>query len=144
MNIKRAGTDKKQPLKPQSFASVVRAYYKQKMSEFKHVAIEKDVKGRKIKIGFTSYGNKHLYSDTFRRSKTFSKGDLLDLPNLLRKSTHEKSADLYKDRDDKISKFHYFKVRLHGNIVYLNVAEEKRGNKRKRYLYSVTDKIKVE
>lgn len=138
------GRSKNRPLKPQSFASVVRAYYKGKMSAFNRITIEKDINGRKVKVGFNTDANKHLYSDTFRRSKTFSKGDLLDLPSLLRKSTYEGSADLYKARKDNISKFHYFKVMLHGNVVYLNVAEEVHKGKKKRYLYSVTDKIKTE
>jgi len=57
------------------------------------------------------------------------------------------SAGLSKPREDNITKSHYFRVMLHGNIVYLNVAEKTRrlkdGRTRKdRFLYSVTDKIK--
>lgn len=105
--------------------------------------MSKDIGGRNISIGFTSYGNKHLFSDTFRRSKTFQRGDLLNLPNLLRTSKYVSSSGLSKERKDKIKKFHYFKAQLHGNQVFLNVAEESNNRKvGRRYLYSVTDKMK--
>lgn len=99
-----------------------------------------------ITIGFNRYGNRYLYSDTFRRSKTFQKGDLLHLPELLSKSQYVKSSTISKQRKDKIKRFYYFKVKLHGSHVFFNVAEEmrKRGNEYRhiRYLYSVTDKIR--
>ena len=112
------------------------------MSAFYSVRISKSIGDRSITIGFNSYGNKHLYSDTFRRSKTFQKGDLLDLPQLLSASTYVRSSGLSKPRKDRITGFHYFKVRLHGNYVYLNVAEEVRRGNVRRYMYSVTDRIK--
>ena len=132
-------------LRPQSFASVVRHYYKRKMSAFLSVKVGKDIDGRNVTIGFTSYGNKHLFSDaTGHRSRTLQRGDLLDLPKLLERSVYVGSAPLSKGRKDNIARFHYFKATLHGNTVYLNVAEDyNNGNKiRRRYLYSVTDKIK--
>lgn len=127
---------------PQSFASVARRYYKTQMSSLKSVRVPKDIGGRSINVGFTSYGNKHLYSDTFRRSRTFQRADLLNLPELLGASTYVRSSGLSKTRKDKITGFHYFKVKLHGDYVYLNVAEEVKGGKMKRYVYSVTDRIK--
>lgn len=112
------------------------------MSSLKSVKVSKDIGGRNINVGFTSYGNKHLFSDTFRRSKTFQRGDLLNLPDMLRKSQYAGSAMLSKERKDRITKFYYFKAQLHGNRVYLNVAEEIKGGKIKRYVYSITDKTK--
>ncbi len=110
------------------------------------VKVRKDIgNGRSVNIGFTKYGNKHLYSDTFRRSKTFQRGDLLNLPELISRADYVKSSLITKERpNDKIKEFHYFKVMIHGNYVYLNVGEEKySNNKTKRlYLYSVTDTIK--
>ena len=102
----------------------------------------KSIGAKSITVGFTSYGNKHLYSDTFRRSKTFQKGDLHYLPKLLASSTYVRSSGLSKPRKDKITGFHYFKARLHGDHVYLNVAEEVRRGRVSRYLYSVTDRIR--
>lgn len=135
-------------LKPHSFASVARAYYKAKMRPLTKIKILKRIGAKDYKIGFTVYGNKHLYSDTFRRSKTFQRSDLLNLPVLLQKSVYVKSASLSKDRPkDRITKFHYFKIGLHGNNVYLIIAEESKIPKgklqHKRYVYSVTDKIKA-
>lgn len=134
-------------LQPKSLSSIARKYYAGKMSAFTKLKITKSVGTMDITIGFNRYGNRHLYSDTFRRSKTFQKDDLLHLPELLDKSQYVQTSPLSKLRKDKISKFYYFKVRLHGNHVYLNVAEEKYSMKSghiryRRYLYSVTDKIK--
>ena len=72
---------------------------------------------------------------------------LLNLPDILRNSQYTVSAELSKKRKDKITKFHYFKAQLHGNLVYLNVAEETNRLKdeqtrKERYLYFVTDRLK--
>lgn len=113
------------------------------MAAFNPVKVTKSVGDKNITVGFTSFGNKHLYSDTFRRSKTFQKGDLLHLPELLEKSIYVSSDGLSKPRKDRITGFYYFKVELHGSSVYLNVAEESvKGKVKRRYLYSVTDRIK--
>lgn len=65
------------------------------MSPLLSQKIEKDIGGRKAKIGFTAYGNKHLYSDaTGSRSKNFHRGDLLELPSILNRSTYVTSAGL--------------------------------------------------
>lgn len=134
-------------LRPQSFASVARRYYTSKMAAFTSIKVVKDIQnGMSINVGFTKRGNKHLFSDSMGRSKVLHKSDLLEMPSILNESKHVKSSGLSKVRDDRITKFHYFKARLHGNIVYLNVAEETRVSKGReqkiRYVYSVTDKIK--
>nr|DAI98682.1 MAG TPA: hypothetical protein [Caudoviricetes sp.] len=117
------------------------------MAAFTSIKVVKDIQnGMSINVGFTKRGNKHLFSDSMGRSKVLHKSDLLEMPSILNESKHVKSSGLSKVRDDRITKFHYFKARLHGNIVYLNVAEETRVSKGReqkiRYVYSVTDKIK--
>ena len=57
------------------------------------------------------------------------RGDLLRLPELLASSTYVGSSGLSKPRKDRITGFHYFRARLHGNHVFLNVAEETRVSK---------------
>ncbi|MBD5240657.1 MAG: hypothetical protein HDS59_01040 [Barnesiella sp.] len=68
--------------------------------------------------------------------------DLLRLPELLVSSTYVGSSGLSKSRKDRITDFHYFRARLHGNHMFLNVAEARTpsGKVKRRYLYSLTDK----
>lgn len=113
------------------------------MRAFLPVKVRKQTATGEIEVGFTTYGNKHLHSDTFGRSKVFQKADLLILPELLRKSEYAKSASLSKARKDRISKFHYYKMQIHGSTAFLNVAEEmgRNGATKRSYVYSVTDRI---
>jgi len=104
--------------------------------------IKKKVGGKEIVIGFTSYGNSHLYSDTFDRARGFKKEDLKDLDKALKNSTYVKSAPLSKPRKDNISKFYYFKDK--DKELYYNVAEERRGRRVSRYLFSATNQIRKE
>lgn len=133
--------------KQRSPSSIKRNFYYRKMSEFIGQKVNQElVDGTPIVITFTKEGNRHLYSDTFGRSKILQKSDLLELPNIVRRATCIKSATLSHERDDNIVGFHYFKVSLHGETVYLNVAEESRGGKVRYhirdFLYSITDKIR--
>lgn len=113
------------------------------MKKFYARKVQKRVGIRTIAIGFNKNGNKHLFSDAGHRSRTLRKADLLRMPEILERSQYIKSAELSKERKDRISRFHYFKATLHRNIVYLNVAEEERdGRLSKFYLYAATDKIK--
>lgn len=144
-----AGLKKKttKPQFPKSKASVVRNFYKSVTNRFLPVKIEKRTDSGSIIVGFRRYGNKHLYSDAFGRCKSFQKGDLLRLDKIVESSTYVSSSGLSKQRKDKIVGFHYFKMQLHGNTVFLNVAEERRKSangmvKVVRFLYSVTDRIK--
>lgn len=97
-----------------------------------------------IRVGFSTYGNKHLFSDTFGRSKVLLKEDLKNLGQLLEDSTYLGHAALTHDRCDNITHFIYYKAELHGRAVRLNVAKEvwirKNGKPQTRYyLYSVND-----
>lgn len=86
-----------------TLASAARRYYLDKMRAFLPVKVRKQTATGEIEVGFTTYGNKHLHSDTFGRSKVFQKADLLILPELLRKSEYAKSASLSKARKDRIA-----------------------------------------
>lgn len=134
----------RQGLKPQSFASVASKYFLHKMTSFYSIVIEKEVEGRKMKIGFCREGNKHIIHDAFGKGR-FSGGNLMNLPDLLKESEYVKSSPKSKTRKDKISRFHYFKVKVGGGDVYLNVGEEtnKKGKVTRRYVYSATDKIRA-
>lgn len=103
--------------------------------------VEKD-----IRIGFNKRGNKHLYSDTFGRAKeALLKSDLKNLDKILKRATFVKKAGLSKDRKDNIECFYYFKTKLNGKDVYLNVAKEvvveSGRNRTNVFLYAVTKEI---
>ena len=103
-----------------------------------------EVNGYSIKVGFSTYGNKHLFSDTFGRSSVLTKEDLKDLGSILERSTYIGHAELTHERNDNITHFYYYKAELHGKTIKLNVAkdEEKQPNGKNRikyYLYSITD-----
>lgn len=134
-------------IRAQSFVSAARRYYTANMRPLLNVKIKKQMGNTTRNVGFSSRGNKHLFSDVvIHRSNSLQMGDLIKMPTYLRDSDYVKSASISKPRpNDRITKFHYFKVRMHGNNVFLNVAEEtnKRGKVTNTYLYSVTDKIKA-
>ena len=137
-------------LKVKSFSAVARKYYKQKMAAFLNVKVKKSVNGKVVSVGFTKDGNKHLYADTFMRGRAIDKADLLDMPKLLEMSEYVKSSPNDGNKvhmgNRNITTFHYFKTRLHGNDVYLNVAEETsisgHSQTKRHFLYSVTKHIK--
>ncbi|HHU96843.1 MAG: DUF935 family protein [Bacteroidota bacterium] len=100
--------------------------------------------GKSIKIRFKSSGNRHLVDDYLRRVKGFKKKDLLSLDSLIREAEYVHSSKLYKNRDDNIQRFYYFKDTE--REVYYNVAEEvvKLKNGRvylNRFLYAITNTI---
>jgi len=126
-------------------AAVEREKYLKEMEVLLDKKVVKDIKGGSINVGFTRKGNKHLYSDAVGRAKGMDKNDVKKLDVLLDESTFKKSAELSKKRKDGITKFYYFKDK--DNKLYYNVAEipkeYKNGKtKLKRFLYSVTNKIK--
>jgi hypothetical protein len=101
----------------------------------------------KMNIGFTKYGNKHLYSDTFGRAKNvLGKEDLKNLDSILSEAIFVKRVKLYKKRKhDDIKRFYLFKGNINGKTAYLHVAElaKKRSNGKmnyERFLYSITEK----
>jgi hypothetical protein len=123
-----------------------RHFYKRKMGPLLSISIPKQIGSQTIRISFTQYGNKHLYSDVMGRNKFLQRTDLLSLDDALKKSRYVKTTPSFKSRRDGIDKFHYFETDIHGSHVYLNVAEKKNVGKDghvrvSRFVYSITDKI---
>ena len=100
--------------------------------------------GTSVTVGFSTYGNKHLFSDTFGRSSVLTKDDLKDLDELLTNATYLDDSELTHPRTDDIQHFYYFKTILRGQEIRLNVAKKvetfRNGHTHVSYfLYSVND-----
>jgi SPP1 gp7 family putative phage head morphogenesis protein len=107
--------------------------------------VRKEAGGHNMTIKFTKEGNKHLYHDALTRAKgLLPKNDLKALDKALQQSVFVKSADLYKQRKDKIVKFYYFKDV--DKELYYNVAERIYKHKgiegKKFFVHSATSRIK--
>ena len=127
-----------------SAAAIERTHYLHEMEPLLQVRHEKPIDEGTIKVGFSTYGNKHLFSDTFGRSSVLTKEDLKDLGTLLENSTYINHAELTHERNDDITHFYYYKTELHGRTIRLNVAKQiynrPNGQTEVRYfLYSVND-----
>lgn len=99
---------------------------------------------KRIKIGFTIKGNKHIADDLLNSNLKLTKNDLPKLHVYLSNSEYIRSSGLYKKRKDNIQRFYYFKD--NDRKVYYQVAETARENKIgkvkfDRFLYAVSDKI---
>jgi len=123
-----------------SASAITKERYLKQMQPLLNVSVMKETNTGKINVGFTTYGNKHLYSDTFGRAKGLGKNDLKNLDKALEKSTFSGVSNRIEGRKDKIKKFYYFKDE--NKKLYYNVAEDVKRGKIHRYLYSVTNKIK--
>lgn len=124
--------------------AIERKHYLHEMEPLLQIRHEKPIDEGTIKVGFSTYGNKHLFSDTFGRSRVLLKEDLKDLGELLESGTYIDDSALTHPRRDNIVHFYYYKAELHGRTVRLNVAkdvEELRNGRIivKYYLYSVND-----
>ena len=124
--------------------AIERTHYLHEMEPLLQVKHVKPIEDGSIKVGFSTYGNKHLFSDTFGRSSVLTKEDLKDLGSILESSTFMDESVLTHPRRDNITHFYYYKAELHGRVVRLNVAKEVRfrpnGKPRTTYfLYSVND-----
>lgn len=100
--------------------------------------------GTDIRVGFSAYGNKHLFSDTFGRSSILRKDDLASLDEVLKGAEFMDDAALTHQRTDGIEHFYYFKAQIRGQWVRLNVAKEVRHRPNgfvrvSYYLYSIND-----
>lgn len=127
-----------------SATAIERTHYLHEMEPLLQIRHEKPIDRGTIKVGFSTYGNKHLFSDTFGRSRVLLKEDLKDLGALLENSTYINDSVLTHTRRDHIVHFYYYKAELHGRTVRLNVAKhvEELNNGRiivKYYLYSIND-----
>ena len=69
---------------------------------------------KSLHIGFTKYGNSHLFSDTFGRSSILSKDDLKDLGDVLNAASYINDSPLTHTRMDSIEHFYYFKAQVRG------------------------------
>lgn len=89
-------------------------------------------------------GNKHLYSDTFGRTRIVTKEDLKNLATYLENAEYIEDSALTHPRTDSIEHFYYFKVHVNDRWVRLNVAKEARIRRNEQvqvqyFLYSVND-----
>lgn len=139
--------EKAQETEPKSEAAILRHKYMKEMEVLLEKKVVVNGNGHDMKVGFNTYGNRHLYADTFGRSSVLKKEDLTNLDKMLEEAQFVRKAGLYKERRDKIKRFYYYKTEIRGKEAYLNVGEtdyiNKRGKiKHERFLYSVTDTIK--
>ena len=130
--------------KTKSQRAIERTHYLHEMEPLLSTKYEKPIRSGTIKVGFSSYGNKHLFSDTFGRSSILQKEDLKTLGSLLENSRFVDDAELTHHRNDNITHFYYYETRLHGRRVRLNVAKEVKVRNNghvltKYYLYSIND-----
>ena len=80
--------------------------------------------GKDIRVGFTTYGNKHLFSDTFGRSSVLTKDDLATLDKVLETAIFIGSSSLTHQRNDGIDRFFYYEATVREQKVRLNVAKQ--------------------
>ena len=133
--------------KSKSARAIERMHYLHEMETLIHRKVKVNGNGHTMSVGFRKDANKHLFSDTFGRTKVIAKDDLARLDSILETAQFVKKSGLSKTRKDNIKRFYYYKAEVNGQTVYLNVAEEdyKRTDGKynhKRYLYSITDHIK--
>lgn len=130
-----------------SLTAKQRTHYLHEMEHLLQRTERKASDNGEIKVGFTKYGNKHLYSDTLARSRVLGADDLKDLHTLLARSEFIESSPLTHPRTDGIERFYYYKVQLRGQWIRLNVAKsvKKQGDGKYKisyFLYSINDIIK--
>jgi len=114
-----------------SQTAIERTHYMHEMKPLLSRSVEKTIEGRRLSVGFTKRGNKHLFSDTFDRTRIVRKEDLKDLATYLENAEYIGDSALTHPRADYIQHFYYFKVQVNGRWVRLNVAK-KGTNKKKR------------
>lgn len=134
-----------------SARAIERKHYLHEMEPLLSKKLIVNGNGHDMSVGFSTYGNRHLFSDTFGRCHGITKEDLAKLDIILASATFETKSKLSKPRTDDIKRFYYYKYtdKDTGKTVYLNVAETdfRRPNGKiyhSRFLYSVTDSIKKE
>ncbi len=126
--------------KEKSATALEREKYLKEMKPLLRVKKNLEVEnGKTIRVGFTPKGNKHLYSDTFKRSE-YPKEELKNIADRLENAKFINSAVLGKERKDDIVKFYYFKDEEFG--WYYNVAEELNKGRINRFVYAITQKLR--
>lgn len=127
-----------------SQTAIERTHYMHEMEPLLSRKVEKAIEGGRLNVGFTKDGNKHLFADTFGRTRIVSKDDLKDLATYLENAEYVDDSALTHPRTDNIEHFYYFKVQVNGRWVRLNVAKHvnRRNNGHvivKYFLYSIND-----
>ena len=130
--------------KTKSERAIERIHYLHEMEPLLKVKHEKPIEDGTIKVGFSTYGNKHLFSDTFGRSKVLEKDDLASLDKVLHQATFIGSSPLIHKRTDGVDHFYYFEGEIRGKKIRLNVARkaDRKDNGFVRttyFLYSIND-----
>lgn len=130
--------------KSKSERAIERTHYLHEMEPLLQRKVEKVVNGKKMNVGFTKEGNKHLFSDTFGRTHIVTKEDLKNLDSFLERAEYVDDSALTHTRTDNIEHYYYFKVKINEKWARLNVAKEvtRRENgyiRVKYFLYSVND-----
>lgn len=130
--------------KEKSERAIERTHYLHEMEPLlkKHETLKTE--GKDIRVGFTTYGNKHLFSDTFGRSSVLTKDDLASLDEVLHEAVFIESSPLTHPRTDGIDRFFYYEGTIRGRKVRLNVARriDKKGSgfiRVNHFLYSIND-----
>jgi hypothetical protein len=83
---------------------------------------DKDGKVRSVLVEVWGKDYKHLANDIMTK-KVIQSSKTKKLSKQLKNSYCKKSADLFKERKDKIDKFYYMKVK--GRKLYFNIARHK-------------------
>ena len=130
--------------KTKSERAVERMHYLHTMEPLLKKSVTLKTENRNIRVGFTIYGNKHLFSDTFGRSSVLTKDDLAKLDKVLAVAEFIESSPLTHQRNDGIERFFYYEAIVRGKKIRLNVAKkvwkQKSGYIQESYfLYSVND-----
>ena len=107
-----------------SKSKIYRDKYKPHLDNLKQYHFRKQTPQGDIIVGFSGYGNKHLFNDAWIESGGLQKSDLPKLHILLMKATYAGEAPLKKQRTDDFNHFYYYSVKLHGKIAYF-VAPQK-------------------
>ena len=102
------------------------------------------VEGKRLKVGFTKAGNKHLYSDTLVRSKALQLDDLKKIDSILEQAVYLDKAKKDKSHNNPYEYFYYFKSELHQQKIRINVGKltkrKKNGQISVKYVcYSIND-----
>ena len=130
--------------KDKSQRAIERTHYLHEMEPLLQKKVEKTVNGKNMNIGFTKDGNKHLFSDTFGRTRIVPKEELKNLDSYLERAEYVDDSALTHPRTDNVEHYYYFKVRINGKWARLNVAKEvhRQPNGKvqiKYFLYSIND-----
>jgi len=130
--------------KTKSERTIERIHYLHTMEPLLKKSVTLNTEDRDIRVGFTTYGNKHLFSDTFGRSSVMTKDDLATLDKVLETTSFIESSPLTHPRSDEIDRFFYYEATIKGQKVRLNVARKVKIRKDGRhiathFLYSVND-----